>query len=144
MAVKTVKIESKLDSKFKIESTVSGHQIVVDQPAAAGGSGAGPTPLEYLFVSLAGCIGTIGRIVAMQKRLDVRGMTVSVEGDLNVDGLLGKPSDDPVGFSEIRVHADIDADMSAEEKEAFIHEADARCPVSWNLLNASKVVVSAA
>lgn len=143
MAKKTVKVESKLDSKFKLESTVSGHRIVVDQPAAAGGGGEGPTPLEYLFVALAGCIGSIGRIVAMQKQIALNGMTVSAEGDINVDGLLGKPSDDPVGFSEIRVRVDVDADMSAEEKEAFVHEVDSRCPVSWNLLNASSVKVSA-
>jgi len=141
MAVKTVKVESKLDSKFRIESNVSGHQVIVDQPAAAGGTGAGPSPLEYLFVSLAGCVGSIGRIVAMQKRLEIRGMTISVEGDINTDGLLGKEA--PIGFSEIRVAVDIDADMSAEEKAAFIHEVDERCPVSWNLLNASSVKVSA-
>lgn len=141
MAVKTVKVESKLDSKFKIESDIRGHAITVDQPAAAGGSDAGPTPLEYLFVSLAGCIGSIGRIVAMQKRLAIRGMTISVEGDLDTDGLLGKGA--PIGFSEIRVTADIDSDMTEEEKEAFIHEVDERCPVSWNLLNASSVKVSA-
>lgn len=142
MAIKTVKVESKLDAKFKIESDIRGHAITVDQPAAAGGSDAGPTPLEYLFVALAGCVGSIGRIVAMQKQLELRGMTIAVEGDLDVDGLLGK-GDAPVGFSEIRVTADIDSDMSAEEKVAFIHEVDARCPVSWNLLNASKVTVSA-
>lgn len=143
MAKKTVKVESKLDSKFKIESTVSGHQVIVDQPTNAGGSGAGPTPLEYLFVALAGCIGSIGRIIAMQKQIALNGMTISVEGDINVDGLLGKPTDDPVGFSEIRVSVDIDADMTAEEKAAFVHDVDARCPVSWNLLNASSVKVSA-
>ncbi len=143
MAVKTVKIESKLDSKFKIESDIRGHAIVVDQPASAGGTDAGPTPLEYLMVSLAGCVGSIGRIVAMQKQLAIRGMTISVEGDINVDGLLGKPTEDPVGFTEFRILADIDADMTAEEKDAFIHAVDARCPVSWNLLNASKVTVSA-
>ena len=142
MAIKTVKVESKLDSKFKIEGDIRGHAIVVDQPAAAGGSDAGPTPLEYLFAALAGCIGSIGRIVAMQKQLALNGMTISVEGELDVDGLLGKGA--PIGFSEIRVAVDVDADMTAEEKTAFIHEVDARCPVSWNLLNASKVTVSVA
>ena len=143
MAIKTVKVESTLDSKFKIESTVSGHSVVVDQPVAAGGTGAGPSPLEYLMVSLAGCIGSIARIMAMQKQLDIRGMKITAEGDLNVDGLLGKPTEDPAGFKSFRVSAEIDADMTAEEKEAFIHEVDARCPVSWNLLNASPVTISA-
>ena len=141
MAIKTVKVESKLDSKFKIESTIGGHQVIVDQPAAMGGSGAGPSPLDYLFVSLAGCLGTIGRILATQKKLELRGMNISVEGDLDTDGLLGKGA--PIGFSEIRVALDIDADMTAEEKEAFVHEVDERCPVSWNLLNASNVNFSA-
>ena len=141
MAVKTVKVESKLDSKFKIESAVSGHQVIVDQPAAMGGTGAGPTPLEYLFVALAGCIGSIGRIIAMQKQLALNGMTISVEGELDTDGLLGK--DAPIGFSEIRVSVNVDADMTAEEKAAFVHEVDERCPVSWNLLNTSNVKVSA-
>ena len=143
MAVKTVKVESVLNEKFKIECTSHGHTVVVDQPANAGGTDAGPTPLEYLMVSLAGCIGTIARIVAMQKRITLRGMKITVEGDINTDGLLGKPTDDPVGFKEFRVVADIDADMTAEEKEAFVHEVDARCPVSFNLLNNTPVKISA-
>ena len=113
----------------------------MDQPAAAGGADAGPTLLEYLKVSLAGCIGSIARIMAMQQKLKIRGMTITAEGDLNVDGLLGKGA--PIGFSEIRVSVDVDADMTAEEKAAFVHEVDERCPVSWNLLNASNVKVSA-
>lgn len=143
MAVKTVKVESVLDEKFKIECTSHDRTIVIDQPASAGGTDAGPTPLEYLMASLAGCIGTIARIIAMQKRITLRGMKITVEGDINVDGLLGKPTDDPVGFKEFRILADIDADMTAGEKETFIHEVDARCPVSFNLLNNTSVKISA-
>jgi putative redox protein len=79
----------------------------------------------------------------MQKRITLRGMKITVEGDINVDGLLGKTTDDPVGFKEFRILADIDADMTAEEKEAFIHEVDARCPVSFNLINGTAVKISA-
>jgi putative redox protein len=143
MAIKTVKVESKLDSKFKIESDIRGHVVTVDQPVAAGGADAGPTPLEFLFVSLAGCIGSIARIIAMQKKLSLNGMTISVEGELNSDGLLGQPTEDPVGFKDIRVEVNVDADMTAEEKAAFVHEVDERCPISWNLLNVSSVSVSA-
>jgi uncharacterized OsmC-like protein len=116
--------------------------VIVDQPANAGGTDAGPTPLDYLLVSVAGCIGTIARIMAMQKRIALRSMKITIEGDINTDGLLGKPTDDPVGYKEIRILADIDSDMTAEEKEAFIHDVDARCPVSFNLLNNTPVKVS--
>jgi uncharacterized OsmC-like protein len=129
------------NSSWKAISTGTGSWWI---NPAGGGTDAGPTPLDYLLVSLGACIGTISRIVAMQKKITLRGMNVTVEGDINTDGLLGKSSDDPVGFKEIRVIADLDADMSAEEKEAFLHEVDARCPVSFNLLNSTSVKISAA
>ena len=128
-------IESKLNDKFVIESDVRGHKIVIDQPANAGGTDTGVTPLELALVSLAGCIGTIGRIVAMQQRIALRGMDIKVEGDIDTDGLLGKPIEGRIGFEGITISVKVDADMTDEEKEAFIHEVDRRCPVSENLLN---------
>lgn len=141
MAKKSVSIESKLNEQFVIESDIRGHKVVIDQPKNAGGTDSGVTPLEMLFASLAGCIGSIARIVAMQKRLDVRGMTITVEGELDTDGLLGKPIDGRIGFEGMTVTVDVDSDMTAEEKDAFIHEVDARCPVSENLLNATPIAV---
>lgn len=139
MPQKTVTVESKLGSKFVIESDIRGHKVIIDQPANAGGTDGGPTPLELVFASLAGCIGTIGRIVAMQKRINLRGMDIKVEGALDTDGLLGKPIEGRVGFEGITISVDVDADMTDEEKKAFIHEVDARCPVSENLLNATPI-----
>lgn len=144
MAKKTVTVESKLNEKFVIKSDIRGHTVVIDQPANSGGTDAGPTPLELVFASLAGCIGTIGRIVAMQKRIELRGMNIKVEGELDTDGLLGKPIDGRVGFEGITITVEVDADITDEEKEAFIHEVDRRCPVSENLLNATPLTVKLA
>lgn len=144
MAQKTVIVESKLGDKLVIESDIRGHKVVIDQPTNAAGTDTGPTPLELMFASLAGCIGTIGRIVAMQKRIELRGMDIKVEGPLDTDGLLGKPIDGRIGFEDITITVNVDADMTDEEKEAFIHEVDARCPVSENLLNATPINVKLA
>lgn len=144
MAKKMVTVESKLDDKFVISSDIRGHKIVIDQPVNAGGGDSGPTPLELMFAALAGCIGSIGRIVAMQKRIDLKGMDIKVEGELDTDGLLGKPIDGRVGFEGITITVDVDADMTDEEKIAFLHEVDARCPVSENLLNSTPVKVALA
>lgn len=51
MAMKTVKIESVLCEKFRIENHAGGHNVIVDQPAAAGGTDAGPTPLDSSSVA---------------------------------------------------------------------------------------------
>jgi uncharacterized OsmC-like protein len=139
--MKTIGVEAKLDEKFKIEVKAGEHVMIVDQPKAGGGTDAGPTPLEYLFASLAGCIGTVARIVAMQKRIPLRGMNMKVEGAFDVETLLGKSKENRAGFSGIKVLLHIEADMSKQEKEAFIHEVESRCPVSDNLVNATPVVV---
>jgi len=144
MSQKTVVVESKLGPTFVIESDIRGHKVIIDQPANAAGTDTGPTPLELMFATLAGCIGTIGRIVAMQKRIELRGMDIKVEGSLDTDGLLGKPIDGRIGFEGIGITVDVDADMTDEEKDAFIHEVDRRCPVSENLLNATPINVKLA
>ena len=78
--IKQVQVEAHMGELFKIESKIHDHTLYVDQPKTGGGEDAGPTPLEYMFLSLAGCIATIGRIVAKQKRITLRAMDVKVEG----------------------------------------------------------------
>lgn len=133
MAKKVVSVDAIQVEGFKIETKSRQHISIVDQPVVGGGTDAGPTPLEYLFVSLAGCIVTIGHIVAKQQRLPVRKIEVHVEGELDTDVLMGKSTATRAGFSSIRVHTKIDADMSQEEKEAFLRDVDARCPISDNI-----------
>jgi len=76
---------------------------------------------------------TIGHIVAKQRQLPVRSISARVEGELDTDVLMGKRSDVRAGFSDIRIHVKIDADMTQVEKEAFLKEVDARCPISDNI-----------
>jgi uncharacterized OsmC-like protein len=142
MATKLVSVNAvKLDN-FKIETKSRQHVSIVDQPPAGGGTDAGPTPLEYLFVSLAGCMVTIGNIIAKQRRLPIRKIETSVEGELDTDVLMGKSTDFRAGFSWVRVQVKIDGDMTKEEKEAFVRDVDARCPISDNIHNLTPVEFS--
>jgi uncharacterized OsmC-like protein len=139
--MKTIGIEAKLDEKFKIEVKAGDHVMYVDQTKAGGGTDAGATPLEYFFASLAGCIGTVSRIVANQKRIKLNGMDIKVEGAFDLETLLGKSKENRAGFTGIKVTLNIDSDMSKEEKEAFVHEVESRCPVSDNITCTTPVVI---
>jgi len=139
MTTKLVSVDAVQIDGYKIETKSRQHVSIVDQPPAGGGTDAGPTPLEYLFISLAGCIVTIGNIVAKQRQLPVRKIEVHVEGELDTDVLMGKSTAVRAGFSRISVHTKIDADMSHEEKEAFLRDVDARCPISDNIHNLSPI-----
>ncbi|WP_461538175.1 OsmC family protein [Spongorhabdus nitratireducens] len=140
MAVnKTISVTSSMEDGFRIEAQLGNHLAVIDQPKAAGGQDAGPTPLEYFLFSLGGCVASIGRIMASQQRLALRGMKVTVEAGLNTAGLAGKPTDDRIGFQSFHVSAEIDADMTAEEKQAFLDAICARCPVHDNIAKTTVV-----
>lgn len=104
MPVKKVIVESKMGEGFKIETQIRDHKMIIDQVKAGGGNDEGPSPLEYQYMALAGCIGSIGRIVASQKRLPVKGMNIKVEGELNTDVLLGKGNGDRAGFKRDENH----------------------------------------
>lgn len=139
MAAKLVKVHGIQDDKFRMEVTAGNHTLVIDQPVPGGGTDSGPNPLEYFLVSLAGCIGAIGRIIANQRKMDVKGFRVDVDGELNTDNLLGISSEQRAGFSSITVSVHIDSEMTEEEKTAYLKEIDSRCPISDNICNSSHV-----
>ncbi len=139
MAIKTVNVAAIQLDGYKIETKSRQHIAYVDQPTAAGGSDSGPTPLEYLFISLASCMVTIGYIIANQRRLPVRKIEAYVEGSLDTDVFLGKRTDVRAGFSGITVRVKVDGDLSQAEKEQFLHDVDARCPISDNLQNITPI-----
>jgi putative redox protein len=137
--IKHVTVDSKQLNGFTIEAQTRNHKVIIDQPEAGGGQNCGPNPLEYLFFSLAGCIITIGHIIAKQRRLPLRNIQVRVEGDIDTDVLMGKSNAERAGFTGIRVITSIDADMTQAEKEQFLRDIDARCPISDNIHNVSSI-----
>jgi uncharacterized OsmC-like protein len=142
--MKTVSIEAKLGEKFKVEVKAGNHTLYVDQPQAGGGADEGPNPIEYLFTSLAGCIATAARIIAIQKRIKLNGMDMKIEGVFDTEIILGKSKENRPGVTGINVKLNIDSDMTKEEKKAFVEEIESRCPVSDNIENATPVKIEVA
>ena len=142
--VKKVEVQLKLGEKYTIEGKIHNHKVYVDQPATGGGQDKGPTPLEYLLLSHGACVATVARIIASQKRIPMRGMNVIVSGELDLDVLLGKPTQNRAGFTGITLKVEVDADIPREEKEKLVHEADRRCPVSDNLKQLTSISVELA
>lgn len=144
MATKQVRVELVQGAGFRTECTAGRHTVLIDQPVPAGGTDAGPTPLDLQLAALGGCIAAIGRIVVNQRRLPVRGFRITVTGELDTDRLLGKPSPKRCGFAGVTVQVAVDGDMTPAEKAALVHEIDTRCPISDNLQNPTPVTVALA
>ena len=89
--------------------------------------------MEVFLATLPACICAIGRIIANQKRINLRGIDVALEADIDKDFLLGKTQEGRSGFTEIRSFVNIDADMTKEEKDEFLKEIESRCPIADNM-----------
>ncbi|SDJ54404.1 Uncharacterized OsmC-related protein [Ferrimonas sediminum] len=136
MADKIYHVRSSMTEGWKVTAQVRDHTLVIDQPS---GGNEGANPLETFLFSLAGCISTIAKMVAREEKFELRGIEVDVKAVLNPAGLVGKESDDPIGFKSFEVVADIDADLSDEQKQQFLDKTCHRCPIHDNLLRATLV-----
>ena len=124
---------------YRTDVQGGGHQLIIDQPESGGGKDEGPNPLAVFLYALAGCLGTISAIIAKQERIKLNGMEINVEGDIDKAFLMGKTEEGRAGFTEIRVSVNYDADMTEEQKKAFLKRVDARCPISDNMVNNTKI-----
>lgn len=138
MAITTMKVSADMGATFATKINCS-HPFVIDQPKMAGGNDEGPNPLEVFLSTLPACICAIGRIIAMQRRIDLKGIQVEVEGDIDKNFLLGKTKEGRAGFTEIRSFVSIDAEMTSDEKEQFLHEIEERCPIADNMAHKSTI-----
>jgi len=142
--MKTVKVTATGPEGWVVKTTAGKHISIVDQPESLGGTDTGPTPLDYTFIALGGCLVTIAKIVAGQRKIDLRKVEVEINADINLAVLRGQEMNDRAGFRNVEVKVNIDADLTDDEKLEFLHEVDRRCPVSDNLVNTTPISLSLA
>ena len=59
-----------------IVTLMRGYTLVMDEPKHLGGSGEGPSPMDYLVTSLAGCTAVILERCAMAAELEIGSLKV--------------------------------------------------------------------
>lgn len=117
--------------------------MVIDEPTAMGGTDAGPSPVQVLLMSLAGCLNVTGHEVAKQKGLTLHGMKINIEGFLNPCAFLGCSYEERAGFQSVNVKIDPDFEnATAEEIDQWLQETEDRCPVTDNIKAGTDLKVS--
>jgi uncharacterized OsmC-like protein len=113
----------------------------IDHPKVLVGSDQGPTPAEYLLHALAGCL-TAGLVnVAAARGIALSEVTSTVEGDIDLNGILGLDADVRNGYQQIRVTFDIKGDAPAEKLRQIVQQSQARSAVFDVITNGSPVSV---
>src|SRR5689334_4019143 len=94
-----------------------------------GGDGSLLCSGDMLLEALVAFAGVTLRAVATSLGLEVRSGRVRAEGDLDFRGTLGVDREAPVGFSEIRLSFDLDADADAEQLATLRRLTERYCVV---------------
>jgi uncharacterized OsmC-like protein len=115
-----------------------------DHPEVFAADDNGPTPVEYLLVGLASCLAAGVAAVAQHRGIQLHKVRATVEGAMDIQGILGMDSDVRNGFDAIRVRFDVDADASREEIAALVAQSQKRSAVFDALTNPTFVSVEVA
>jgi uncharacterized OsmC-like protein len=113
----------------------------VDHPECFASADNGATPVEYVLVGLAGCLTAGVASVAQHRGIQLRSVTATVEGAMNVLGILGADPDVRNGFNQITVRFAIDADASRDDLEALLAQSQKRSAVFDVVANPTDIVV---
>jgi uncharacterized OsmC-like protein len=100
---------------------------------ATGGDGSLLCSGDMLLEALVACAGVTLRAVATSLEIDVRAGRVRAEGDLDFRGTLGVDREAPVGFRDIRLEFELDADADDDQLQALQRLTERYCVVYQTL-----------
>ena len=112
-----------------------------DHPEIFASEDNGATPVEYVLVALASCLTAGVAAVAQNREIQLRNVSATIEGGMDVRGILGMDSDVRNGFSDIKVTYTIDADASPDEIKALVAQSQKRSAVYDIITNPTNVSV---
>jgi uncharacterized OsmC-like protein len=112
-----------------------------DHPELFASEDNGATPIEYVLVGLASCLTAGIAAVAQNREIQLRSVKATLEGAMDVQGILGIDPEVRNGFSDVKVHFDIDADATPEEIEALVAQSQKRSAVFDVVTNPTNIIV---
>jgi uncharacterized OsmC-like protein len=104
---------------------------------ATGGTGLNACSGDMLLEALVACAGVTLNAVATSLGVKPRGGRVIAEGDLDFRGTLGIDKEVPVGFKQIRLNIELDADVTDEQRTRLLELTRRYCVVYQTLRHGS-------
>jgi uncharacterized OsmC-like protein len=118
------------------------HEYDADHPAVLVGGDQAPTPVEFLLHAIAACITSGIANIAAARGVTLSEVSSTVEGDIDLLGILGLSDQVRNGYQKIRVSFDIKGDASPEKLRQIVEQSRARSAVFDVLTNGVPVEVT--
>jgi len=142
-APRKVVVSETRNGKFQQTVSVGPHQLVADEPIAAGGDDSGPGPYDYLLAGLGACTSMTMRMYADRKSLPLDRVTVTLD-HRKIHAEDCAECETKVGMlDQIERVISIEGALDAEQRAKLMEIAD-KCPVHRTLKSEIRIVTSAA
>ena len=112
-----------------------------DHPETFASEDNGAAPVEYMLVGLASCLTAGVAAIAQHRGIQLRSVSATLEGSMDVQGILGIDSDIRNGFGGIKVSFKIDADATPDEIKALVAQSQKRSAVYDIVANPTNITV---
>lgn len=103
--------------------------VDADEPDIFLGADYGPNATEWVLHALASCLSATLIFQATKRNIRVQELELDMEGDLDVQGVLGISDRERNGFQNVRVTFRVKADARPEELEELVEAAQKHSPV---------------
>ncbi len=130
--------EGTLVGPTRVALTARDHAIEVDEPEVLAGADEHANPVEYALASLASCQAITYRFWAAKLGIQLDGIEVAAEGDLDLHGFFGLDGTRP-GFTGIRLDVTPLGPEPPERYRELADAVDAHCPVLDLFVNPTAV-----
>ena len=112
-----------------------------DHPEIFASEDNGATPVEYVLVGLGACLTAGIAAIAQHRKIQLRSVKATIEGSMDLQGILGIDGDVRNGFDGIKVTYEIDADATKDEIKALVAQSQKRSAVFDIVTNPTNVAV---
>jgi uncharacterized OsmC-like protein len=120
------------------------HTVDADHPEVFASHDNGATPPEIVLGALASCLTAGVATVAAHRGVQLRSVSAAIQGNMDLQGILGIDPDVRNGFDGIDVTYTIDADAPRADIEAIIAQSQKRSAVFDIVANPTTIRVSLA
>jgi uncharacterized OsmC-like protein len=100
-----------------------------DHPAVLVGKDSGPTPVEFVLHALASCLTAGLANIAAARGITLTEVTSTVEGDIDLNGILGLDDQVRNGYEQLTVRFAVKGDAPAEKLAELVEQSRARSAV---------------
>ena len=112
-----------------------------DHPPVLVGNNKGPTPVEFLLHAIAACLTAGLANIAAARGVTLHRVESTVEGDIDLLGILGLSPEVRNGYQQIRVSFVVEGDATREQLAALVEQSRRRSAVFDVLANGTDVVI---